>query len=175
VANDVLAQLDGLMERYLIAGSLRRNTVMCHDVDLVVQPKPDALEVPNIFAVEPISPWDAKIRELIAESAKELKTKGRESGNKLKHGPAIAAFVRNDIPVDIYIGTPETYDGLVQIRTGSANFNTRLAVIAKSKNLQLHASGLGLQDLSNGNFIAKNEKDVITTLIGHYIEPENRN
>lgn len=66
--------------------------------------------------------------------------------------------------------TPETWGTLVLIRTGSAEHNIKLSMIAQKKGLKLSHSGL----TKNGEVITSTEKEIFKALDLPYVEPEER-
>ena len=72
--------------------------------------------------------------------------------------------------IDLYFATPETWGTLVLIRTGSAEHNIKLSMIAQKKGLKLSHGGLS----KNGQVIASTEKEIFEALDLPYVEPEER-
>lgn len=146
VARQVLQDLDGLIAQYEICGSFRRNFPMSHDVDLVIQPTPQALEIPNEFGVPPRSAWDCRLDSILAKAEKAMKAQGLIP--EFSRGDRIVNFTYDKISVDLYVATPDIYDCLVLIRTGSKEHNKKLTIEAMRRNMKLHADGTGLEDFN---------------------------
>jgi len=75
--------------------------------------------------------------------------------------------------VEIYLTNETDYEVIKLIRTGSAEHNKKLCILAKQKGMSLKAGGEGL--VNNDGVIDKTEKGILTVLLGKYIEPEERN
>jgi len=59
-------------------------------------------------------------------------------------GEAVAFLKFEGVPVDVYYASIRTWWGLVQMRTGSAAFNARLATYAINLGMRYHADGNGV-------------------------------
>lgn len=173
-AIEVLAKLQDLTERFEICGSLRRKAVMVHDIDIVIQPTQKALEVPNIFGVQPVSEWDKRIDEMIKQAEIEYRATVKKEPD-FEHGPKKIYFVYHGVPIDLYLATTETYSTLLLIKTGSARHNVILTSLAKQQKKMLHADGRGLEDLTTGKIIANSEETILMKLLGRNVPPELRN
>jgi len=150
----------------MVCGSIRREKEFVKDIDWVIVP---FTEEHYQFGEESL---DATITRL------------HEGEDPPKLGKLIKSFLYKKIQVELYIANPATFDCLTLIRTGSAEHNTRLASIAKYKHLKLFASGKGLCKIKGGIYnnepeeivevIATTEKDILTELLGKYVEPKDR-
>jgi len=76
----------------------------------------------------------------------------------------------NGEQIDLYFATPETWGTLVLIRTGSAEHNIKLSMIAQKEGLKLSHNGL----TRKGKVIATVEKELFEALDLPYVEPEER-
>lgn len=123
-AEELASQLKAATEMYCdkieVAGSIRRQRPIVHDIDFVVVAKGD-------------QDW-----QRISEALKRLKAKPNCSGNQ-----TMKAYVpcQNGLfQVDFYRAKPSTFGIHLLIRTGSADHNMWLAGYAISKELRLKYS-----------------------------------
>lgn len=123
-----------------IAGSIRRGKPLVHDIDMVLIPKPG----------------DELLLNTVLCSIGRIEM----DGDKIKK-----VRLPENISVDLYMATPDTWAGLLLIRTGSAESNMRLASLAKQKGWQLKANGDGLFD-EVGNKIAGDTEESIFEALG---------
>jgi DNA polymerase (family 10) len=146
LAQDIVEQIRPHCERIEVAGSIRRKKSEVRDIDIVLIPKPLL--------------WHRIIATLQRKMEAEV----------VKRGDNIAQLTIKDVNVDLYVATPETWGGLLLIRTGSAGHNIRLSKRALSMGLKLTHSGL----TKDGKIIASTEKEIFEALSLNYIEPEER-
>lgn len=104
--------------RMAIAGSIRRQRPMVHDIDIVVIPK------------------DQKVLE---EKLRGLGWAG--------NGTKMMLFEYLCMPVEIYVAEESNFYALLQMRTGSAEFNKSLAIRAK-KLWKMYRAGFGIYNES---------------------------
>lgn len=90
--------------------------------------------------------------------------------NKVKE--KIIRMPFKDISIDLYVANEKNFECLKLIRTGSALHNIKLCSHAKRRGWQLKANGEGLITKDN---ILHGEKEILTALLGGYIEPKYRN
>ena len=88
----------------------------------------------------------------------------------LKHGEKAAQLTINGINVDLYSSTEETWEPLLLIRTGSAEHNIKLSMIARKKGMKLSHKGL----IKDGKNIASTEREIFNLLDLTYVPPEER-
>ena len=132
-----------------IAGSARRKTDTCHDIDLIATSK---------------SPKE--LGEHIAAS-KSVASSGNPSENGVK------LVTHTDIGVDVRIVAPDAFGNLLQHFTGSAAHNEALRTAAVKEGLHVSENGI-LDDESGKTDRYKTEKQVYKRLGYDYIEPELR-
>ena len=119
-ASEVKAAVEAQCELIEVAGSIRRQKSIVHDIDFVVVAKSDA-------------EW-----QKINEKLRQLKAKPNCSGNSV-----IKAFVPCKdglFQVDFYRAKPSTFGIHLLVRTGSADHNMWLAGHAFSKGMRLKYS-----------------------------------
>ena len=136
-------------ERVEVAGSARRRTETCKDLDLVATASdPDALA--EAFSTLP----------LIGE-VQRAATAG------------VRAVTHNGMPIDLRIVPPENFGNLLQHFTGSKQHNEALRTEAVRRGL--HVSEYGITDESTDTTHACATEEEVYELLGMaYIEPELR-
>lgn len=173
-AAQVTNALQGLYERILVVGSIRRRRPEVNDIDIVLIPDysdyriPDALHfTTGIVRLEPEKTWFQNIPKVLKEKLKM----------KLKMGgPELLRFELFEDPdflqVDIYRATPETWGVLSLVRTGSKEHNIMLCARAKRLGLMLSAKQGVLQD---DKIIANRTEEEIFKALGlEFVAPEQR-
>ncbi len=136
-------------DRAEIAGSARRLTDTCKDIDLIATSD---------------SPKD--LAEFIA-GHETVSSAGNPSDN------GVRLETQADIGVDLRIVEPEAFGNLLQHFTGSAAHNTELRETAVAEGL--HVSEHGIKDDSSGETERfRSEQEVYERLGYRYIEPELR-
>ncbi len=79
-----------------------------------------------------------------------------------------------EITLDVYYATPETWATLLLIRTGSKENNIRLATLANKRGWRLAASGDGLFNEKGERIAGDSEESIYETLGLRYQEPWER-
>lgn len=178
LAEELLKAFGPVVNRMEIAGSIRRGCKDVHDVDLVVWPiyVPFVGEQLDLFeAVEPEPNYPLELVELVKEYAD--RTSDGIQMDPYKPGGKIIRFVRYGIPVELYLVEPDgsNFEALWQVKTGSAEFNTRLAMEAARYNKKYRA-GYGVFDL-DGHRLDDDTEAGIFKVIGisdWYLDPSTR-
>jgi DNA polymerase (family 10) len=139
------------MQWFVVAGSIRRLKKIVHDVDIVFKPMRGPCQA-----------------ELLAfcERAPNVEIH--------KWGPKLSAISYCGTPIDLYFSTPETFQTLLLIRTGSKENNIHLATIAKRKGWKLHASGEGLFNEKGERTAGDSERSIYDALGVPWQEPWER-
>ena len=147
IAEKVLERVSPYCSKIEVAGSIRRGKPQVNDID---------------FVLIPSDPWNLthEIMGLGPSTA---------AGDKLKR----VKF--DDVQVDFYYATPETWATLLLIRTGSKESNIRLASLAKKKGWRLAASGDGLFNEKGQRIAGDSEESIFEALGLPYQEPWQRN
>ena len=148
-----LSKLTPVSERIEVVGSIRRRRPQVRDVDILLIPGKDLIS----------------FRETLAELFGLLTA----DGEKIKRGTVTAYEFALEVQVDLYIADEKNFECLKLVRTGSASHNLRLASLAKSKKMKLHASGLGLTNEKN-EIVASDERGIFDALGVPYLKPEDR-
>ncbi len=132
-----------------VAGSARRRTETCHDIDLIAT------------ASEPV----ALARALVEHELAAAKGSARDSGARIT--------THNGVAVDLRIVAPDAYGNLLQHFTGSAEHNVELRERAVAMGLSV--SEHGITDTESGEVTRyATEAEVYERLGLAYIEPELR-
>ena len=96
-------------------------------------------------------------------------------GGKMKmSGSKIIRVMHGGIQVDVYIADEATWGTLLLIRTGSAENNIRLAMVAKKLGWQLKASGEGLLNEAGDRIAGDTEESIYEALGLPWQPPERR-
>jgi DNA polymerase/3'-5' exonuclease PolX len=149
IAEAVIDRLKPYCDRLPVAvGSIRRERATVNDVDIVAIPQELCLS-------------------MFVEALKSL-------GELAMDGPKIKRFRYQDISVDVYMATRDTWATLMLIRTGSAENNRRLCGIAKSKGWTLKASGEGLLNEAGMRIAGDSETAIYAALGVPYQRPQDR-
>lgn len=149
IAGEVIKKLSPYCSRIQVAGSIRREKPLVHDIDLVLIPSdPWNLEHEILGLARPFRP------QLL--------------GDKLKR------FNYNSVQVDLYFASEDTWATLLLIRTGSAENNIRLATLAKKRGWKLKANGEGLFNERGERVAGDTEESVYRALDLRYQEPWER-
>ena len=160
LAQEVVDQLAPYCTRIEVVGSIRRRKAFPNDIDILLIPANQGLLAGAIVTL----------------------------GTKKKWGPAIVQRTYKGQQVDLYFATPQTWDTLLLIRTGSMASNIRLASRAKAKGWRLYANGDGLfnglgekapglfwDSAGKGERIAGDSEESIFLALGlPYLEPWDR-
>ena len=149
VAAEVINRLSPYCQKIEVAGSIRRQKELVHDVDIVLIPS---------------DPWNLEGEVLAMAHPRRPQL----SGGKLKR------FDYNGAQIDLYFASAQTWATLLLIRTGSKENNIRLCSLAKKKGWHLAASGDGLFDDTDRRVAGDTEESIYTALGLPYQEPEER-
>jgi DNA polymerase (family X) len=136
-------------EAVSVAGSARRMTETCKDIDLIAT------------ATDPIALSAALVEHPLAAQASDA----RESGGRI--------VTHTGISVDLRIVPPEAYGNLLQHFTGSAAHN--IALRERAVKMGLSVSEHGITEAESGEVARyRTEEEVYRRLGLDYIEPELR-
>lgn len=143
LAERFVSEIAPFCETIRIVGSIRRRKNEIRDIDLV----------------------------LIVSDGLGFTTKLRQVSSKfLIAGSQQKRVIYEGEQFDIYIASPETYEPLVLIRTGSAAHNIKLSMLARKKGMKLTHKGL----VKDGKVFASTEKEIFEALDLPYAEPNER-
>jgi DNA polymerase/3'-5' exonuclease PolX len=177
-ANLAVEMLETTCRRIEIAGSVRRKRPMVHDVDLVIWPIVEVVETPqqlSLFLTEHKLTYQATA---LLQQARRLGWDEwpAETWPGIVRIPVSeeSAHAVERIPIELYICEPDgsNFEALVQMRTGSAENNIRLAKRALELGLKYRA-GYGVFDgerrVDDGT-----ERGIWAALGWEYVPPERR-
>jgi DNA polymerase (family X) len=136
-------------ERVEVAGSARRMTETCKDIDLIATAS-DPEELASQLATHPL-----------------ISAVGSSGANGAR------ALTHNGVPVDLRIVAPDAFGNLLQHFTGSAAHNVQLREDAVSRGLSV--SEHGIAETESGEVIRCASEEQVYERLGYaYIEPELR-
>lgn len=153
--------------RIEIAGSIRRQVAQVHDIDLVLWPIYESWLQKDIFGV-------VIDREDIPRALIDLVSLYMT----MKADAKMVHFVTWEMPVELYLAEPDgsNFEALLQMRTGSAEYNRNLAWTAQRKQLYYRA-GYGIYRMAEtGRYETRvddgTEPGIFTALGIPYVAPE---
>jgi len=144
LAEDFITEIAVYCEKIKIVGSIRRKKKECRDIDLVLLAKPEEL-------------WNFTL-------------KLKKISKSIVDGKQVKRLIYKGEQIDLYFATPETWGVLILIRTGSAQHNIKLSMLARKKGMKLSHKGL----IKDGKNIASTEQEIFNLLDLSYVPPEER-
>lgn len=187
IGNEVMDRLAPICTDWIMCGGIRREKSMVHDVDILIMSKGY-----DIGSMETMV-----ITELAAKDPK------RNRGHPMKEKKA--NFVYDGVPVEIYFAMDERqFEVMKLIRTGSHEFNKMLLGKAHGadmtikfshdkhfgdlyglyagKMMMMHNNRTGANGSKSAVFVvnplrlvAWREKDILEHIMGHWVDPKDRN
>jgi len=142
LAEEFICEIADYCEKVRIVGSIRRRRPQVKDIDVV-------LIVKDWFN------FTIKLQQI-----SRIKIDGAEVKRVLYMGEQF----------DLYLADHKTYESLILIRTGSAQHNIKLSMVAQKKGMKLSHKGL----IKDGKVIASSEKEIFEALDLSYVPPEER-
>jgi DNA polymerase/3'-5' exonuclease PolX len=163
-AKNVITLISSACERIEIAGSLRRECEIVHDVDLVIWPKSNPIcTTTSLFEFEQQLIFVPSILRSALIGYANFPDEAK-----------IIRFEMQGVPVELYLCEPDgnNFEALWQMRTGSAVHNRNLASMARRKYLNYRA-GYGIY---RGNYRMDDgsEQGIYKALGMAYPKPESR-
>jgi DNA polymerase/3'-5' exonuclease PolX len=169
IAEKFVNDIKDVCEQIEIVGSLRRQKYAVNDIDIIVIPKFIQEDDETLFG-EPVQTnlLDRRLSQFCFRGTLSLEA----NGSKIKR--FIKSVDGEEVPIDIYIASKETWWTLLLIRTGSKNHNIMLAKRAIEMHMHLKADGSGL--LSPGGTIIpiESEEQIFKHLNLSFRIPEDR-
>jgi DNA polymerase/3'-5' exonuclease PolX len=169
IAEYFAQQIVGTCDRVQIVGSIRRRRMTVKDIDLVVIPRFADAGAQSLFG--------GTARENLLElRINQLYHKGRFTieSNGVKAKRLIWQLDDDAIPIDIHIGSHETWWTLLLIRTGSRQHNIAMACRAMERHMHLKSDGSGLFSPGGLPLPIHSEEEVFHHLGVEYRPPEAR-
>jgi len=171
LAADIEAMMIPFVDRFEIAGSLRRGRQDVGDIEVLYIPHYENRQV-DMFKTESVDTADEELNRFLAKGT-FLKRPGANGttawGMKNK-----LALHHSGIPVDFFATTPENWWVSLVIRTGGKETNLKLTNGALAKGMHLNAYGSGFT-LQNKQVVpARSEREVFELAGVPYQEPCER-
>ncbi len=168
LTDSIVAILQPLCDRIMVAGSIRRQKPEVNDIDVVALPMAVDLSggLCGVVKVDPSTVWKNLIPKALVKSGLKLEVSGKE----------LHRFsFPSGLQVDVYRARPETWGVILLIRTGSKEYNVKLCTLARSKGLKLSAcEGVVAQEGFGQIIASKTEEDIFTALGLAFVDPKNR-
>lgn len=169
VAQSFIEDLRDVCEKIEIVGSIRRNRACVNDVDIIAIPRCSEERDDSLFGEPQVQNLlDRKLAYLCMNRSLSLEA----------NGPKIKRFIKavdgDDVPIDVYIASKQTWWTLFLIRTGSKTHNIKLARRAQDLHMQLKADGSGLLTPGGTLLQLENEEQIFRLLGLSYRTPEER-
>lgn len=169
VAQSIIEELRDVCEKIEIAGSIRRNKPCVNDVDIIAIPRCSEERDDSLFGEPQMQNLlERKLAYLCMNRLLSLEA----------NGPKIKRFIKtvdgDDVPIDLYIASKQSWWTHLLIRTGSKTHNIKLARRAQDLHMQLKADGSGLLTPGGDVVQLENEEHVFRLLGLAYRTPEER-
>lgn len=162
-----------LADRLIVAGSLRRRKAEVGDVEILYIPR-EHTEPDGLFDQRTVNESDTALEALVRSGAiaKRPNSLGSEiwgENNKL------ALHVATGIPVDLFRARESNWFNLLVCRTGSAQYNIRIAAAAQARGWKWHPYRTGFTDAYGAVVPVRSERDAFDLVGLPYLEPWQRN
>lgn len=167
IAENLVARLSTVCDKIQIAGSIRRGCVAVRDIDLVLIPRFTRPNEPGLLGA-PQNLLVVRLAQLVDKGLIAMESNGP------KYKRFTYAYADEPVPVDLYIGTPETWWTLVLVRTGSRVHNLGMAGHAIERHMVLKGDGSGLISTGGLPIPVKSEEEIFQILGVPYRAPEER-
>ena len=145
VADEFIDLIRDHCARVEVVGSIRRKRPVVHDIDIVAMPVDRKIAQRTWFGDvwKSMPTLHAEIDDLLRAGVLEKVVK--KDGHTMV-GDTIAMVEYKGVHVDLYYATPETWGGLMLVRTGSVEHNIVMTSRAKERGWILKADGTGVWD-----------------------------
>jgi DNA polymerase/3'-5' exonuclease PolX len=154
VADDFLKKTKDLCARVELAGSLRRNEPVVHDVDFAVIPKGDDF---------------AQWKEAVEERVKKI------GGRVISFGEVISDFLYKGVQVNFFLCPgPGSWGVTLMWATGPKGHTIGMTIKARDKGLLINSKGIWTRDEPPKLVPARTEHEVGRILDWKYKPPETR-
>ncbi len=154
VAEDFLERTKDLYSRAEIAGSLRRNEPVVHDVDFAVVPKG-----------RDFGSWREAVKERV----------GKMGGEVVSFGEVISNFAYRGVQVNLFIcPSVDSWGVTLMWATGPKGHTIGMTIKARSKGLIINSQGIWTRDEPPRLIPARTERDVGRILDWKYKPPGER-
>jgi len=177
IAEALVNDIKDTCEQIEIVGSLRRQKYAVNDIDIIAIPKFIQEEDETLFG-EPVQTnlLERRLSQYCFKGTLSIETNGPKSKRFIKSIPGrhLCREDGEDVPIDIFIASPQTWWTLMLIKTGSKNHNIMLARRAIEMHMQLKADGTGLLSPGGSIIPIESEEHVFRLLNLPYRIPEDR-
>jgi len=153
IADRVIREFGGLYDRVAMAGSIRREKEEVGDIDLCFIPSPDPFNV---------EAFNSQLGGMFGWQ----KPKRKSDPLKPKR---VGLF--EEVQIDFYITTKESWGAMLMFCTGSPQMNIRQRQIASAKGYKLNEKGLWEGDKM---IAGATEKEVYSALDMAFLNPKDR-
>jgi len=154
VAQDFLGKTKELYKRSEVAGSLRRNEPVVHDVDIAVIPKGADFEL-----------WRGKVTKRVTEIG----------GKVISFGAVISNFLYDGVQVNLFLCPGEdSWGATFMWATGPKGHTIGMTIKARDKGLLINSTGIWTREEPPRLIAARTEQDVGRMLGWKYKPPEER-
>ena len=163
VARELCEALQPVTTRLCVAGSLRRCSAYVGDIEIVFIPAAEERQV-DLFHVEPVDLAAEAINRMVKQGIlqKRFSVKGTASwGPKNK----LAVHVASGIPVDLFSATEANWWNYLVCRTGPADLNRRICIMAQKKGWTWNPYGEGFTGPA-GQAVAVTSEEEVFAFVG---------
>ncbi len=153
IADDFQKRTNDLCKRIDLAGSLRRQARVVHDIDFAVIPKGE------------FAKWKAKVEERLGEIG----------AREINFGEVIAGFLYKGVQINYFICPSEDSWGVTYMwATGPKGHTIGMTIKARNKGLLINSQGIWTRETPPTLIPARTEHDVARILAWKYKPPETR-
>jgi len=154
VAQDFLEKTKNLYRRSEIAGSLRRNAPVVHDVDFAVIPRDDDFGV-----------WRERATRRVVEIG----------GKVVSFGEVISNFLYKGVQVNLFLCPgEESWGATLMWATGPKGHTIGMTIKARDRGLLINSTGIWTREEPPRLIVARTEEDVGRVLGWKYKPPAER-
>jgi DNA polymerase/3'-5' exonuclease PolX len=154
VARDFLGKTKDLYKRSEVAGSLRRNASVVHDVDIAVIPKGADFDV-----------WRGKVTKRVTEIG----------GKVISFGAVISNFLYDGVQVNLFLCPgADSWGPTLMWATGPKGHTIGMTIKARDKGLLINSTGIWTRGEPPRLIVARTEDDVARILGWRFKPPEDR-
>lgn len=180
VAGELVAALAPGCARIAIAGSIRRQKSLVHDVEIVAVPRIQSTDDGTLWGGSvDVDLLEEGVRRMLATGGdlrrREVTLHRADGSTEVSHrmGPRFKALVYRGLPVDLFIVRPPAEWGVVfALRTGPGDWNTRLVTDCQRF---LRAVEGGARLRAAGRYVPCPEEEDFFDAIGQpWVDPPDR-
>lgn len=172
VARELVAVLQPVTDRLILAGSLRRRKPEVGDIEI--------LYVPTVGLGQPAGEMFYRICNLADIAIQELELRGVLGRRRNAKGSEIMGernklmvHVQTGVPVDLFAATQENWFNYLVCRTGSSAMNVKICMAARARGLHWMPYGAGFRGAGH-IYPCTSEREVFDKVGLPYLEPWER-